>query len=60
MADLTSSAPAFLSVAAEAEKTVRSPLLYAWWALNLVVLVAVIYGVYWGVKKWRSGRGSRG
>ncbi|MFE7561247.1 hypothetical protein [Kitasatospora sp. NPDC057500] len=59
MADLTSSAPALLAVAAEAEKTVRSPLLYAWWALNLVVLVAVVYGAYWGVKKYRSGRAPR-
>lgn len=60
MADLISSAPHVLAVSTLAEKTVRSPLLYAWWALNLIVLAGVVYAVYWSVKKWRAGRGARG
>ncbi|MFE5096224.1 hypothetical protein ACFRCI_39305 [Streptomyces sp. NPDC056638] len=60
MADLTSYTPHVLAVSTLAEKTERSPLLYAWWALNLIVLIGIVYGVYWGLKKWRAGRDSRG
>ncbi|WP_344324414.1 hypothetical protein [Kitasatospora putterlickiae] len=58
MADPTSSVPVLL-LAAEAARTERGPLLYAWWALNLAVLVAVVYGAYRGVRKYRSGRAPR-
>ncbi|MEV5204025.1 hypothetical protein [Streptomyces sp. NPDC053720] len=60
MADLISSAPHVLVVSTLAGKTVRSPLLYAWWALNLIVLTGVVYAVYWSAKKWRAGRRARG
>ncbi|MDT0450571.1 hypothetical protein [Streptomyces hesseae] len=59
MVDLIS-APTLLAAAAQAEKTERSPLLYAWWALNLAVLIAVGYGVYRFVKTSRAKRRPRG
>ncbi|MEU9617888.1 MULTISPECIES: hypothetical protein [unclassified Streptomyces] len=59
MAELIS-APIVLAVSAQAEKTERSPLLYAWWALQLVVLAAVVYGLCRLAKKWRDGRRTRG
>ncbi|MFC9926623.1 hypothetical protein [Streptomyces sp. NPDC127190] len=46
-------------MAAQAEKTERSPLLYAWWALNLAVLIAVGYGVYRLVRSLRAQRAPR-
>ncbi|MCC3773719.1 hypothetical protein [Streptomyces sp. UNOB3_S3] len=61
MVDLISATPTLLATAAaQAEKTERSPLLYAWWALNLAVLFAVGYGVYRLVKSWRAERRPRG
>ncbi|WP_329306730.1 hypothetical protein OG322_19420 [Streptomyces sp. NBC_01260] len=60
MADLISAPLALAVSAAHAEKTVRSPLLYTWWALNLAVLLAVGYGIYRFVRKSRENRGSRG
>ncbi|MFF1482655.1 hypothetical protein ACFVYD_34805 [Streptomyces sp. NPDC058301] len=61
MVDLIS-APTLLAAAAaaQAEKTERSPLLYAWWALNLAVLIAVGYGAYRLVKTRRAKRRPRG
>lgn len=52
-------APVALAVAAHAEKTERSPLLYAWWALNLAVLIAVGYGMYRLVRSSRAKRATR-
>ncbi|MFF2013576.1 hypothetical protein ACFVWY_31550 [Streptomyces sp. NPDC058195] len=60
MADLLSPAPHVLAVSALAEKTTRSPLLYAWWALNLIVLAGVVCAVHRGVKKWRASREAGG
>ncbi|KAB7850275.1 hypothetical protein [Streptomyces mobaraensis] len=60
MTILLSSAPHALAVSALAEKTERSPLLYAWWALNLLVLAGIGYAVHWSVRKWRAGRRPRG
>ncbi|WP_330334506.1 hypothetical protein OHS33_35305 [Streptomyces sp. NBC_00536] len=68
MIDPTSatSTPRLLAAAAvavattHAEKTERSPLLYAWWALNLAVLIALGYGTYRLVKTWRAKRRPRG
>ncbi|MFG2694758.1 hypothetical protein [Kitasatospora sp. NPDC048407] len=39
---------------AVAEKTERSPLLYAWWALQLGVLIALGWGGYRLVRAWRA------
>ncbi|OKJ16820.1 hypothetical protein [Kitasatospora sp. CB01950] len=44
---------------AVAEKTERSPLLYAWWALQLGVLVALGWGAYRLVRAWRGRRAGR-
>lgn len=60
MVDLISAPTLLATAAAQAEKTERSPLLYAWWALNLAVLIAVGYGVYRVVKTWRAKRRPRG
>ncbi|MFB7211697.1 hypothetical protein [Streptomyces sp. NPDC056255] len=59
MPDFTS-ASLLLAMAAQAEKTERSPLLYAWWALNLAVLISVGYGSYRLVTSWRAKRAPRG
>ncbi|WP_331754474.1 hypothetical protein OHA19_42285 (plasmid) [Streptomyces sp. NBC_00012] len=59
MPDFTS-APLLLATAAYAEKTERSPLLYAWWALNLAVLIAVGYGAFRFITSWRAKRAPRG
>ncbi|WP_380285954.1 hypothetical protein [Kitasatospora purpeofusca] len=61
MAHFTSAptAPIVFAAAAHAEKTERSPLLYAWWALNLAVLIAVGYGVYRLVRSLRAKRATR-
>ncbi|WP_406054285.1 hypothetical protein OG462_03410 [Streptomyces sp. NBC_01077] len=60
MVDLTSAPTLLAAAAAQAEKTERSPLLYAWWALNLAVLIAVGYGTHQLVKTWRAKRRPRG
>ncbi|MBT2454191.1 hypothetical protein [Streptomyces sp. ISL-86] len=62
MVDLISAPPTLLAAAeaAQAEKTERSALLYAWWALNLAVLVAVGYGMYRLLQTWRAKRRPRG
>ncbi|MFD8482386.1 hypothetical protein [Kitasatospora sp. NPDC059673] len=44
---------------AVAEKTERSPLLYAWWALQLAVLIALGWGGYRLVRAWRARRAER-
>ncbi|MFF0389407.1 hypothetical protein ACFYS8_12015 [Kitasatospora sp. NPDC004615] len=41
---------------AVAEKTERSPLLYAWWALQLGVLIALGWGGYRLVRACRARR----
>ncbi|WP_234538589.1 hypothetical protein [Streptomyces shenzhenensis] len=51
MPDVTSLA---LFAASEPTHTERSPLLYAWWLLNLVVLGLVVYSIVHFVKKRRS------
>lgn len=60
MVELISAPTLLATAAAQARKTERSPLLYAWWALNLAVLVAVGYGTYRVVTSWRAKRSSRG
>ncbi|MFE7188088.1 hypothetical protein [Kitasatospora sp. NPDC057541] len=61
MVDL-SSAPTLLAdlLAVRPEKTERSPLLYAWWALNLAVLAAAGHGLFRLVRSWRGKRARRG
>ncbi|GAA1937233.1 hypothetical protein [Kitasatospora viridis] len=39
-----------------AEKTVRSPLLYAWLTFQVLVLLGLLYAVFAGVRYWRRGR----
>jgi hypothetical protein len=51
MPDVTS---LVLSAATEPTHTERSPLLYAWWLLNVVVLGLIAYGIVQLVKKRRS------
>ncbi|MGW2490223.1 hypothetical protein ACWCV9_23815 [Streptomyces sp. NPDC001606] len=60
MVDLISAPTLLATAASQAEKTERSPLLYAWWALNLAVLIAVGYGVYRLVQSLRAKRARRG
>ncbi|MFF7247581.1 hypothetical protein ACFZBU_27150 [Embleya sp. NPDC008237] len=60
MVDLISAPTLLATAAAQAEKTERSPLLYAWWALNLAVLIAFGYGVYRLVLGRRTKRARRG
>ncbi|MER6359316.1 hypothetical protein [Kitasatospora sp. NPDC001527] len=57
--DLVSAPTLLAAAAAQAERTERSPLLYAWWALNLAVLIAVGYGVYRVVRSSRAKRATR-
>ncbi|MFF2627916.1 hypothetical protein ACFVUN_19380 [Kitasatospora griseola] len=49
----TTTGAALLAVA---EKTERSPLLYAWWAAQLGVLIALGWGGYRLVRAWRARR----
>jgi hypothetical protein len=49
-----------LAVSAQAEKTVRSPLLYAWLTVQALVVLAVIYGLYRLARKLLGVRRSRG
>ncbi|KDN83965.1 hypothetical protein KCH_37560 [Kitasatospora cheerisanensis KCTC 2395] len=46
-------------LAAVAERTERSPLLYAWWAVQLGMLVALGWGAYRLVRGWRARRAER-
>ncbi|MHA6761947.1 hypothetical protein [Streptacidiphilus sp. PAMC 29251] len=34
------------AISAQAEKTVRSPLLYAWLTVQILVALALLYGLY--------------
>ncbi|MFJ5922517.1 hypothetical protein ACIQF6_07870 [Kitasatospora sp. NPDC092948] len=49
----TTTGAALLAVA---EKTERSPLLYAWWAVQLGVLIALGWGGYRLIRAWRARR----
>jgi hypothetical protein len=60
MADPISAASMVLAVSAQAEKTVRSPLLYAWLTVQALVVLAVIYGLYRLARKLLGVRRSRG
>jgi hypothetical protein len=53
MPDVASSL-VLLAARTEPAHTERSPLLYAWWLLNLVVLALIVYGIVHFVKKRRS------
>ncbi|MGW4379292.1 hypothetical protein [Kitasatospora sp. NPDC004531] len=48
------------ALAAVAEKTERSPLLYAWWALQVGVLIGIGWGVVRLVRAWRARRAGEG
>ncbi|MFJ8442476.1 hypothetical protein [Kitasatospora griseola] len=52
----TTTGAALLAVA---EKTERSPLLYAWWAVQLGVLIALGWGGYRLVRAWRARRAAQ-
>jgi len=45
--------------AQQAEKTVRSPLLYAWLTVQVLFLLLVCYGAYRLVRKWAVSRRDR-
>jgi hypothetical protein len=50
-----------IAASAQAEKTVRSPLLYAWLTVQVLVILAVLYGLYrLGRKAVAATRRSRG
>ncbi|MFE9428313.1 hypothetical protein ACFYNO_35790 [Kitasatospora sp. NPDC006697] len=60
MVDLIPTPTLLAAAAIQAEKTERSPLLYAWLTLQVVFLVAVGYGVFRLVQMWRAKRHPRG
>lgn len=45
--------------AQQAEKTVRSPLLYAWLTVQMLFLLLIFYGAYRIVRKWVLSRRDR-
>ncbi|MCC9312407.1 hypothetical protein LN042_36060 [Kitasatospora sp. RB6PN24] len=56
---MASSTPLALA-SALAEKTERSPLLYAWLTVQVAFLLALGYGAYRLLRAWRTSRRSRG